>query len=521
MKVYLNNILLSKSDYKTSDFIKEIAARKDRQTSITQEFTFFGVAYDMIFDNLINDSLGQIKTLSLRVIDDCCSENVDFFIGEIKGNELEWCDNECSVTAVAYEKTEEDKIIQCLRQHFIGDGNKIKNEVHPLIPYCNEGRPQFLHDVIIVLGLICILILTIFAPIITIIATVVGAISDLIGGDELDVRKEIRIYKTLVESLKNVMFPCNRKHPSPYIRTYLQDFCDTCGAKLSSTIFNSVGSKYYNSIYFAAQTNEGTERNSFTGVIRENLPLKTAEDFLNDFATMNIDWRVVETPTGYTLFVERNDFFDTTEKLQLPSDAVTCYQTLGEKPPAFAFVQFLEDGTDLVGNESKGEWYRHIQEWNLPVSDLQEGKKDYPIPFSPHRQIGDKIRNTVYERYDIFLLDLFKINTGKYKNWLLLHNGIAFNPKILNWDKNRKIIKDFNQVWHAENLYTDFLAIDNPRSSSYPRFSFTSKFDLDCENYQTWLNTKDKQVKTVFGVGKNLKIEINASAKEITVAGII
>lgn len=522
MKVYLDNLLLSKDDYQSGDFTKEIASKKDLQQNVTQEFTFFGNAYNKIMQNLIQNPLGQIKTLSLKVIDDCCSENVVFFEGEIKGNELEWCDDECSVTAIAYEKTEEDKVILCLRNHFIGDGNKIQNEKHQLVNYCNEGRPQFLHDMIIVLGLLGILIATILYPVITILAVIVGAISDLIGGRGLNVQKEVKLVKTIIQELRNAMFPCENIHPTPYVRTYLEDFCDKCGATLSSTIFNNVSSDKYNSLYFAAQTSEGIETKKYNkGVIRENLPLKTAEDFLNDFETLNIEWTVQNINGNYTLFVERKDFFDSTELLNLPVDAKTCYETLDGKPPAFAYVQFLEDGTDLVGNESKGKWYRHIQEWNLPVSDLQEGKKDYPIPFSPHRQISDGIRKTVYERYNGFLLQLFGFRLSNYKEWLLLHNGIAFNAKLLNWNPNRKRIEKFNQVWYAKNVYSSLLEIDNPRVAGYPRFSFTSKFSLDCDNYLAWLNASDKQVKTNFGIGKNINIEINATSKIITVSGKI
>lgn len=522
MKVYLDNLLLSKDDFQTGDFTKEIASKKDLQQNVTQEFTFFGSAYNKIMSELIQNPLGQIQKLPLKIIDDCCDDNIVFFEGEIRGDSLEFCDTDCFVTAIAYEKTEEDKVITCLRQHFIGDGNKIKNEKHNLVNYCNEGRPQFLNDMIIVLGLLGFLIVKILAPAITILVVVIGAISDLIGGRKLNVKKELKTVDTIITALENSMFPCENIHPTPYVRTYLQDFCDTCGATLSSTIFNNVSSNKYNTLYFAAQTSEGIEQKKYNkGVIRENLPLKTAEDFLNDFETLNIEWRVKNINGNYTLFVERKDFFDSSELLTFPSDVKICYETLDDKAPSFAFVQFIEDGTDLVGNESKGEWYRHIQEWNLPVSDLQEGKKDYPIPFSPHRQISDGIRKTVYERYDSFLLQLFGFRLSKYKEWLLLHNGIAFNAKLLNWNPNRKRIEKFNQVWHAKNVYSTLLAIDNPRSSDYPRFSFTAKFSKDCDNYSIWLNASDKQAKTNFGIGKNLQIDINASSQVITVSGKI
>lgn len=518
MKLYLNNILISSDDYTTSEFVltKTNAEARD----VTREFEFYGIARDIIFSEIIDNSLGLIAKVPIKLIDDCCGSNVLFFEGEIRGDAVDFCEGDCFVNCTAYQVSSENKIIECFKSHAIEQIDKINNQKNQLVGYCNEARPQFVHDMIMILGALGLLIVTILSPSIAVISVIISSIGALFTGSPFNVENDLRRAKQIKDLIKDFIIPC-KYQPTAYVRDIIQGSCDKCGANFISSIFNSVGSEYYNTLYFAAQSNEGFENaNSYNvGFIDGNLPVKSIYEFLEDFREINIDFKVKNINGTDTLFVERKDFFDVTETLNLPSDAKVCYSSISEVPESFAIVEYRQDGMDLVGSESKNEWYKKLFEWNLPVSEIQKGSKRYQINFGIHRQIDDDIKRTVYEAYRGLFSAIFGLNLKKYKEWLLLHNGIAFVPKLLVWNPNRKLIQNFNQSWHAENLYNNFLFIDNPRLEGFNRWDVDIEFDKTCDNYQTWLNAVDKNVQVSRGVVKDLEITINASNQKIRVKG--
>ncbi len=518
MRLYLDNILISKDDYTTSDFTLQKDSTEERD--ITQDFDFFGVARQIIFDQIIDNPNGLIATIPMIIIDDCCSDEVLFFEGEIRGDDISFCDDDCFVSCKAYQKDSANKVMDCLESLAIENIDKINNQKNQLVGYCNEARPQFVHDMIMILGSLGILIMAIIGPVVNIVAAIIDAIGSLFSGRPINVQDELRLGKTIRDEIRKFIVPC-KYQPTPYVRDIIQGACEQCGAYFSSTVFNSVGSEYYNTLYFAAQSEEGFDKESQynEGLIAGNIPVKSVYEFLQDFKEINIDFKVKKINGIDTLFVERKDFFDATEILQLPNDSKTCYTSNFDVPEAFAIVEFRQDGFDLVGGESKNTWYKKLFEWNLPVSEIQKGSLRYQINFAMHRQIGDKIRRTVYEAYQGIFSSIFSLNLKKYKEWLLLHNGLAFVPKLLVWNPNRKLIKDFNKSWHAETLYNNFLYIDNPRLTGYARWEATVEFDRTCENYNTWLNAVDKSVQTSRGIMKDISITINASTKKITLKG--
>ena len=518
MKLYLDNILIQKKDYTTSDFTLEKSNSEVRD--VTKEFEFSGVARDMIFDRLIDDPFGLINAIPIKIIDDCCGTNILFFEGEIRGDRVNFCDGDCFVTVNAYQVSTENKVIECFKSYAIEQIDKINNQKNPLVGYCNEARPQFVHDMIMILGALGLLIVTVLSPAIAIISVIISSIGALFTGSSFNVDNDLNRAKQLKDSIKDFIVPCSYQ-PTAYVRDIMQGACDKCNANFISSIFNSIGSEYYNTLYFTAQSKEGFEKQSQynKGLISGNLPVKTIYDFLQDFREINIDFKVKNMNGVDTVFVERKDFFDATENLALPNDAKICYSSIEGTPPAFAIVEYRQDGMDLVGSESKNEWYKKLFEWNLPVSPIQKGSLQYNINFGMHRQIGDGIKRTVYEAYKGLFSTIFGLNLKKYKEWLLLQNGIAFVTKLLIWNPNRKLIKDFNKSWHAENLYKNFLAIDNPRNSNPIRWDVEITFDKNCSNYQTWLDAVDKNVITSRGIVKDLTITIDATNQKIKVNG--
>lgn len=517
MKVYLDNLLISKADYTTSDFTLEKSNSEVRD--ITREFEFSGIARDIIFEKLIDDEFGLINSIPIRIIDDCCGTNILFFEGEIRGDRVQFCDGDCFVTVTAYQVSSENKVIECFKNFAIEQIEKIQNEKQQLVGYCNESRPQFVHDMIMILGALGVMIITILTPTVIVTSLIISAIGSLFTG-EFNVTNDLNRAKQIKDLIKGFIVPCSYQ-PTAYVRDIMKGACEKCNANFISSIFNSVGSEYYNTLYFSAQMEEGFEKqNQYNkGLIDGNLPVKTIYEFLEDFREINIDFKVRNVNGIDTLFVERKDFFDASENITLPTDAKICYSSVDGAPPAFAIVEYRQDGMDLVGSESKNEWYKKLFEWNLPVSPIQKGSLRYNINFGMHRQIGDGIKRTVYEAYRGLFSTIFGLNLKKYKEWLLLHNGIAFVPKLLIWNPNRNLIKDFNKSWYAETLYNNFLEIDNPRNSTFIRWDVDISFDKDCSNYQTWLDAVDKNVITSRGIVKDLTVTIDATNQKIKLKG--
>lgn len=525
MKLYLNNILIPKDDYTTSEFV--ITKTNTESRDVTREFEFDGIARDIIFSEIIDNPLGLIAKVPVKIIDGCCGNNILFFEGEIRGDAVQFCEGDCSLNATAYQVSSENRVIECFKSYAIEQIDKINNQKNQLVGYCNEARPQFVHDLLIILGSLGILlfffidvIIISFIGLAELIRTILATLLlDRIFNVNFDLDK-LRFTKRLKDQIRDFIVPC-KYQPTAYVRDIMQGACEKCGANFISSIFNNVGSEYYNTLYFAAQSKEGFENeNSYNiGLIAGNLPVKSIYDFFVDFREINIDFKVKKINNVDTVFVERKDFFDTTDTISLPSDAKICYSSISEAPEAFAIVEYRQDAMDLVGSESKNEWYKKLFEWNLPVSPIQKESKQYQINFGMHRQIDDNIKRTVYEAYRGLFSTIFGLNLKKYKEWLLLHNGIAFVTKLLVWNPNRQLIKDFNKSWHAQNLYNNFLFIDNPRLTGYKRWDVDITFDKTCDNYQTWLNAVDKNIQTTRGVVKDLEITINASTQKIRVKG--
>jgi hypothetical protein len=370
------------------------------------------------------------------------------------------------------------------------------------------------------------------------------------GNAETTLLQEWRNFRDVINE---ILIGCGRKHPSPFVRSYIKNVCDKCGVTFKSSIYNDPNSEYYNTMYMNAQIKKGT-RDDNVKMIGDNVPIKTLDMFLDDLAlVVNARW---ELKNGEITF-ERKDYFYNgdiwinfeTEDNIGTIEGELCLEWREEMRPSYGDFQYSPDPVDLVGNEALDR-YNDIVEWNLPYSELQEGHQDIILPFGPSRFRADGIDEDILGKYQNAPFGLGDtINDHQFV--MSIEKGVAFLPKLLIWDgvdMNFARIKRYNvpgfEVGFGENfnfpyffnehnnvappgiaptnqpqagVYVRFYSIDNPKLFVDTGKSFTFTIRYNCSNLTTALSAQ--YVGTPYGNGRIKRMQINPSSKTILVSG--
>lgn len=533
--------------------------------SFSSELTFYDDGYLIIRDKLINDPNGKNNKVKVRILDDCCSDEL-LFEGIIRGDMIDWCEGDCFVTATLVQEDAETKIIDCLKTTLVFD-NRLGFQTlfpHPRMSYCNEMRPGIFQEIILIYGLLFNAILILWIPIIAVISfiiKIVCAIPFVKCSDEL---KDgiLDNYQEGVRRMNDNLIGCSRKHPSPLVRNYILNGCAICGVKFKSTIFNRKGSDYYNTVYYNNPVEKGTKDSSINFIF-QNRPIKTIELFLNDLKIpFNAKWEVI----GDTLYFERKDFFDDSEEW-LNYDLLKAGGQIVEEPcykystgPVNAAVNFeyQRDAVDWVGNEAL-PFYNDIVGQNEPFSDTQSGIKEVQIPFGVPRFRDDLIDKDILGIFSGFPVLKQAINGSN--GYLIQNNGTNFLPKLLIWDgknifdgkvievpvtteEEKTIVKAFNKYpikrvgynfWYQFNelgvdkntvypadqknmaMYGRFHTIDHPKVSTYRGVDYTLTIKYDCDLYRE--RSLYKSITLPIGKGSISKLEITPDKQHIKITG--
>lgn len=543
------------------------ASRKNKRgtqsKSYSNELTFTGTAYDLIYAELVTNPDGKNNTVKLELFDDCCLDDDGnpflAFEGVIMGDMISWCYNDCKIKVTSIEETDDTKKLDCLQSTLVAnDSLGFKSQVHPRVTYCNELRPEWLHDVVIILGIIVNLILVVLSLVVAVISVIIQAICaivNLVGGNCPPGLQNgiLDDYNDMINNLNEVITGCGRQHPSPFVRSYIKNVCDICGITFSSSILNNPASDYYDSMYLSAPVEKGTRDNSVL-FIDKNEPIKSGEMFLQEMGTLfNADYRI---ENGILEF-ERVDYFWTGNVWINYQDLIDqnlveehlCFKWRNEDRPAYARFEYLPDPVELCGNEAKDR-YSDIVEWNNPVSNAQKGASENYMPFGMSRFRNDGIDRDVLSSYSNapFLAGII----NDYDTALLMEKGVAFQPKILIWDggdindartkrfnvsgfsipssENYNFPYFFNEHNCAQNqyyatntsdmaLYGRFHAIKNPKCSPDQGREFSFSFKFNCDHLRTFNVWKNITLPT--GTGRIESAEIDYSQRIIKVIGHI
>lgn len=501
-------------------------------TSFSGEITFYGEAYDYIYNKLIAlrgnlaEHLGE--SISVKVYEDCCpdSEGNPFriFSGKLSANSLKWCHDICEITG-AIENDDSEISTICLKNKRIYDydtefkGEKFTTYTHNFIWYCADVRPSFLVDMLYAfygLFVLIIAILSIFTlglkiiiAVIVLIIALINTIADLLGFDRIDAIENIdfdsigdvfNVQNTIIKSVAEFIHGCKKGHPSPYVRHYAEHVCNACGLAFKSSIFDDPLKPYYNSMYMYAPVSDGSE--TYIEWIDDNKPLLTGESFFSELSQVfNADY-VIE---NNTLTFERKDYFYSNNNLFLDAKngideslgiLSICYSYPTTPPPAFANIKFTLDNVEIVGNEAKKD-YSDLVDWNTEGNIIPEkysrykGEALYQIPYAPARFRKDGItRDTIsfwedyYQVFGILLFPVFALAGIDFGNFtpddrfdraLLLSSGYASIPKLIvrditigNFD-DAKAIRELDVFDPDQSV--EHLKYNSPYYISGPAFS--------------------------------------------------
>jgi hypothetical protein len=597
MKLLINGTVIDRSEYTDgegltiSTIIVPVTGATEK--TVSQEFILSGTAYELVKAAIIDNPNGLNEFLSVKIYEDkCCENDILLFEGIIRGDDVSWCDGDCFCAVQFREHTEATRQMDCVRTTLIYDNHNtadpFTSQAHPKMVYCVEMRPEFLAHLIMIFGIILNLLLFLLIPTVAFISVIVSVIQDYIipivnavisvvnflsGGslnpiptnlldtDGNDQTSTLQEYQNYIDILNQKLVGCGRKHPSPLVRSYVNNVCSKCGISFESSIFNETASDYYNTVYWNAPVNKG----SLSGVswIDGNEPILTLDLFLDQLKLVfNAEWKIIN---GVLIF-ERHDFFNTGdvwvnfESLKTANmivDNKICYDWREEQRPAFAKFAYSQDAIDIVGNEALiFKHYKEIVEWNLPYSELQSGHIDPTFPFGAPRFRDDDIDQdvlTVYESAPFGIGDLISQTKGA----MILPHGVAALPKLLIWNGedvgNGKVengystgvadvagflgVSNFadynwplmlNEFLVGANtpyvtdtphmaLYGRFWAINNPKLIIDQGKSFTFQMYYNCESLSTSLNAQ--YVQLPIGIGRITQMEVNLDTKTIQVSG--
>lgn len=569
MKVFIDNIPVA---YPTESLLKpRFTLRQKDETgevafSFTGDLEFNGVDYDYIYAKLVTDPNAITNKVELKFVDDCCtpSKEYNFYI---MPESLKWCDGECKVTAAAVEATLTQDQITCLKNTMIyDDWNGFKSMQHPRMSYCNELRPNWLHDMLIILIIATWTSILVLGPMLLVVASIIQTINFVIGiinsiidainnlGGSLDNIDEIDLdgdastnpYQEMfnwVNQLLSNSFGCGRKHPSPLVKDYIDNVCGKCGLTFQSSIYKNTNSDYNNVVYHNAPIDKGIDPlDTTTYWIEKNKPLLNGTSFLNKvIQPFNADWKI----NNSILTLERHDYFVPTtpwlDLTTLPPERfakATCWNYT--KKPRYSYGNFYyqKDGVNWVGSEANDRW-GDIVEWNNPYTPLQKDEFKPLIEFSPCRFRDDGIDRDVLTTYES--LPTLSGLIGPYKRSIILNSHTCFTPMLLIWDGDSKDNAKTNNAYYppgglagtneyfnypmwikegnGDNLYDRFWFIENPRYSNWKGFDFEANIKFECEDLQN--ADLNGMVVTDRGNGKVDSIEIDYKTQIMTIKGTV
>ena len=527
IEVYLDNkLLVYGKDYLLEQPIRIVDSHDEKVERLEGEITFINDTYHLILDRLVNNpqyaQTGLVQGIPIRLVDLC--DGTTFFKGEIRADTLDFCDNECFVTATPVNASDRKRFLDFFESTYISEPETIRNTInHPKTVYAQvAGGNATAYIIATLLGAVST-VLRILDVIVDILRTVLNVLT--LGR----LRNRLRNFDLTpaIQALSDAGTGLAFFHPTPYVRTYIAETVALANQKAGTNItFRSSifepSSPYFHMAYLFSDYQRGLDIDltelSATGLIT-NEPLKTGADLLNDLAVVfNARWRLI----GNELVFERRDFFE-----KIGADIrthKTCYTLRDEPLPQAIEIKFTDDGSNTEAN-TNGH-YDYFRLWNKdPFSPRQKGIKQVIVPFGRTRQLFDKEvdyasvsnKNLNFQQYavaQLFFQALFPdANIRRLRRdrppLLVMDNGRLSNPVLLmvhphqhNYWGNYIVNNNFDL--YGKNLYDRFYFIDNPRGE-YMRSRKPLNFsveELPMGNYQIY----DK-VRLSRGIGIVTEIE--------------
>lgn len=581
IKIKLNGVWITGRIDGTATFevtLRRADANGQTAKSYSSELTFYDDGYQILKTALIDDPNGFANEIPVEVWDDCCGTAQ--FVGVIKGDAIDWCEPDCYISANMIETTPE---FNCIQSTILWDNwNGFLYQNRPAVRYCIDHRPAFIQIVILwvaflliyIVDLILYPLVFIFVPVLAVIyllCSIVCALP-LTDCDQSDCNDSnftpwgaFDLIADINAEIAEWVIPCGFYHPSALVRDYVKNVCSKCGLTFQSSILNDPASPYWNTLLFAAQVRKGFKKDETNFMlITENLPVETLASFLDNILkpTFNADWRII----GNNLVFERKDFFQGTtpwiDAIDLLNNNMIaenkiCYSWIDRERWAFGRFEYQPDAQEYLGNEASPR-FNDIVDWNVPFNPSQSGQYTVSLPLSPVRTREDKIRQNFYEYFENFAGGIVNTFFGgvlsDYTNAMLMNDDTAFNYKLLIWDGNDSqnaaikgnysdsftggpVVINGNYVpvgsrqnypfWfnenNANNLYTLFHYIDDPRQPTATQFNFDFAFEFSCQDLANfdWAKTVRLPKNGSVVYGQITEVKLNFVTRVATVSGIV
>lgn len=551
--------------------------RKGEDNSLTKSFsselTFYDDGYSILKAALIDPFDGFSKEVNVKIYDDCCGSMV--FEGIIRGDAIDWCEQDCTISANIIENKPE---INCIKNTIIWDNHNgfTSTKTHPIVRYCIETQPEFLHY--------CLIFTTAF---ITLVAdNILKIIQWITSIFDKGAAEDI---KNLRAQIASITIQCGRFHPSPYVRDYINNVCQKCGLSFKSSILNDVNSQYgeyYNLVLTSAQIRKGRELvDTNYRVIADNLPVETLQTLLDDYLVhiFNADYRV----SNGVLEFERKDYFVTNsitwiDAMQLLEDGritenTICWSWIDKERWAFGDYEYMMDASDYWGNMVRRRWNDIVDWYQIPsqsgykkvrlnagAAHFREDDIDTSIydwllspagkiiltflsivsnPFNPFAALyGNNITDTLKEFKKVMIIPKHTFFSYKFLIYYPEYDRVNYKKGRIKEDYNNAFCggdpgvpsgSRFNYpMWFQKtgnggvtlknNLYSNFHYIDDPMLPGTEQFDFNFTFKFDCGDLanlsfeKTIALTRNGQPK----IGKIEEVQVNFINRTMQVKGI-
>lgn len=494
LRITLNNYLVPLSEHSDLDeaelvlkSVRNNASNSKEPVSFSANITLNGAAFNIIQSILINNPNAKANRVNITIYDDCCDTII--FRGFITESNVDWCefeegkDTHCSVTISATADTPEAAAQICLRNKIVSGNysatapdtgtlnpmcdpddpanpDPLNNNgksafwfrVHPFVRYCTSFRPVGTQILFFVAALGVYLTM----PIIFLTALPILAMLDVVNffcggcidfnGDKEGTGSAISSFGAFVKWFEAFISGCGYGVISPLVRDYIQNACDQCNLQFESSIFTDPTSDYYNSVYFSNQNGNGAlnyleNGKPLRGTVRDyfenSAPLDSGYKFLNDLCKLfNAEWWVENGIVH--LEPRRTDFpvlLDLTTVVARSRIRSICFQHSGDKIPAAAEFNYMDDGSDVTCNETKWR-FDDIVDYQYPTYNPSfDGFIKREFMYARSHFLDDRVTTEATQILDdIPLINDLLFPPLTTQNVLMTSNGKTTFPKLMVWD---------------------------------------------------------------------------------------
>jgi len=556
LAIYFDGIPQDLNNFNGTESASFVFRRKDEAGdsafSFAPELTVTGDTYEYVKQQIISAPNPNIAGIEVLIYDTCCL-NPDgsdrlLFTGKIEGGSVRYCTfPTCEAQVTVVDNSVDALAIRCLKNNFPWDtlrANTINNQptlgidefrFAPYMYYCNDLKPSATQEAIMILGIFLFLVAT---PLLLFLAIVNPGI---------------------FEDLSNFIVGCGRRHIAPYLDSQFKNLCKRCGLGYQSSLFD-VGGYYHNTVRMVISVVPGpppAQQGTFNDYSTlDNKPNLNGIQFLDELKQWNIEWRVING----ILQIERKDYFAGVEWFNTDNLADNkllsiCFESLGQRPAAYAEYEYPKDGVDNSGDEVAKRWTDRVIDWNPADNPQQAGLFSKNFTFSASQFRYDFHAPDVNPIDKPFYVTFYPfVQTPENEVAMFLEKGVSSFPKLINlrevWNQNigggnleRGIAvpdvvampdgkRAYNYKWYVKSTpfvagngqqydtaYQRLLYIDDPRLTSVKTRKVTISVTADCDLLTTL--DIDKYVTTSQGQVQITEITYDTNNNSLTINGLI